>query len=84
VNDLPSYETECPKNVVELSMRLSLNDTRPKAIDQICEVYAKTRNIKATAEAFGIGSRTLDRLIKRTPSLSKRMADMRDEWSNGR
>jgi uncharacterized protein YccT (UPF0319 family) len=83
VNELPSFEVETPGNVTELAMRLTIKETRAAAIEQVCDVYAKTRNIKGTAEAFGISSRTLDRLIARVPDLAARMAAMRDQWSNG-
>ena len=81
--DKITFEVAAPGNVAELSMRLSVVETRTGAIEQICEVYGKTRSIKKTAEAFEISSRTLDRLIVRVPELRERMASMRDAWSNG-
>lgn len=77
---MPSYDTETKSVADELAMRLTLQDTRPAAVSQIAELYAKTRTLAATAEALSIGSRTLDRFIAKCPELRAAIDAVRESW----
>jgi L-amino acid N-acyltransferase YncA len=61
----------------DLSMRLSLDETRAQAIEEIARIYDLTGDIEATAAHFEIGKRTLERWVRRIPELAIRIEKTR-------
>lgn len=56
--------------MTEIGMRLTVDESRRAAIAEIVETYRREGSIEATAEALGIGRRTLDRWINQIPELA--------------
>lgn len=87
---LPKHDTECPSSARELLMRLSINETRAKAIADLAAVYRKTRTYAGVAEAFGISVSTIDRALVKVPALAAAFSEVRAtferetgrEWTN--
>lgn len=71
-------EKEHPGKTTELAMRLSLAETCGGAIDELIEVYTKTGSLDKVAAHFEVGKRTLERWIRRTPELARRIEEARD------
>lgn len=65
--------------MTEIGMRLTVAESRAAAVAEIVEVYRRKGSIEATAEALGIGRRTLDRWINQIPELASGIVDARQQ-----
>ena len=79
---LPTYteeKAEHPGAMTSLGLRLSVAQTCGEAIEEVVRSYRETKSMAKTAEALGVGKRTLERWIDRTPELKRRIDAAREE-----